>query len=144
MTLKQETAQFLDKVPLFNSLNARQLEHLAKRTIGRNYEAGQTIVAQGAVGEGFFIVQSGNAEAIVERVDGTKSVVNTFGPTSFFGELALLDDGPRTASVIATEPTRCLAITRWDFQSALREDSEMAILILQELAKRFRQTLGSL
>ena len=144
MSLTQQTAQFLDKVPLFNSLNPRQLEQLAKRVIGRNYEAGQTIVSQGAVGEGFFVVQSGHAEAVVERADGTKSVVNTFGPTSYFGELALLDDGPRTASVIATEPTRCLALTRWDFQSALREDSEMAILILQELARRFRQALSSM
>ncbi len=144
MSLTQQTAQFLDKVPLFNSLNPRQLEQLAKRVIGRNYEAGQTIVSQGAVGEGFFVVQSGHAEAVVERADGTKSVVNTFGPTSYFGELALLDDGPRTASVIATEPTRCLALTRWDFQSALREDSEMAILILQELARRFRQALISM
>jgi CRP/FNR family transcriptional regulator, cyclic AMP receptor protein len=144
MSITKEIAQFLDKVSLFNGLNSRQLEHLAKQVIGRNYEAGQTIVIQGSGGEGFFVVQSGNAEAVLERADGSKSVVNTFGPTSYFGELALLDDGPRTASVIATEPTRCLVLTRWDFLATLRGDSEMSILILQELARRFRQTLGAM
>ena len=144
MTIAQQTAQFLDKVALFNGLNARQLEHLSKRVIGRNYDAGQVIVAQGAAGEGFFVVQSGHAEAVVERADGSKTVVNSFGPTSYFGELALLDDGPRTASVIATEPTRCLALTRWDFLTTLREEPDMAILILQELARRFRQALGAM
>ena len=64
--------------------------------------------------------------------------------TDFFGELALLDDGLRTASVVATEQTQCLALTRWDFITALREDAEMAVLILQELAKRFRRALDSL
>ena len=142
-SITKQTAQFLDKVTLFNGLNSRQLDQLAKQVIGRNYEAGQTIVIQGSGGEGFFVVQSGNAEAVLERADGTKSVVNTFGPTQFFGELALLDDGPRTASVIATEATRCLVLTRWDFLATLREDSEMAIVILQELARRFRQTLGT-
>ena len=144
MSDTKQTAKFLDNVPLFNGLNGRQLEHIAKRFVGRDYAAGQTIVIQGSGGEGFFVVQTGHAEAVLARADGSKSVVNSFGPTSFFGELALLDDGLRTASVIATEPTHCLVLTRWDFLAALREDAEMAIVILQELARRFRQALGAL
>ncbi len=66
-------------------------------------------------GEGFFIVVSGGARAIRQRSDGTQAVVNTFGPTDFFGELALLDDGLRTATVVTTEATKCLVLTRWDF-----------------------------
>ena len=106
--------------------------------------AGQFIVQQGQGGEGFFVNISGKAEAFRERADGVKVEVNTFGPNDFFGELALLDDGPRTASVQVTEPTRCLVLTRWDFLSALREDGEMSIIVLQELAKRFRRALESL
>jgi CRP-like cAMP-binding protein len=79
-----------------------------------------------------------------ERSDGVKVTVNNFGPTDYFGELALLDDGLRTASVVTTEPTTCLVLTRWDFMGALREDVEMAILILQELARRFRRALDAL
>ena len=71
-------------------------------------------------------------------------MVNTFGPIDFFGELALLDDGLRTASVVATEVTQCLALTRWDFRAVLKEDVDMAITILEEMAQRFRMALDVL
>ncbi len=141
----KQTISFLQKVPLFHGLNNRHLEQLAKRMVERVYAPGQPIVTQGQGGEGFFIIVSGKAEAFRERSDGVKVDVNTFTPTDFFGELALLDDGLRTASVIAAEPTQCLVLTRWDFLTVLREgDVEMAITILQELAKRFRRALDAL
>jgi len=140
----KQTVGFLQNVPLFHGLNNRHLELLAKRMVDRQYAAGQPIVTQGHGGEGFFVVVSGKAQAYRERSDGEKVEVNTFGPTDFFGELALLDDGLRTASVVAMEPTQCLALTRWDFLSALREDAEMSVIVLQELAKRFRRALDSL
>lgn len=138
----KQTIGFLQKVPLFQSLNNRQLDLLAKRMLEREYASEQPIVTQDKSGEGFFIIVSGQAEVLRQRSDGEKVMVNTFGPTDFFGELALLDDGVRTASVIATEPTKCLVLTRWDVLGALREsDPEMAIVILQQLAKRFRRAL---
>jgi CRP-like cAMP-binding protein len=141
----RQTMGFLQKVPLFQSLNTRQLERLSKRMLEREYDSDQAIVTQDKGGEGFFVILSGKAKAVRQRSDGMEVLVNTFGPTDFFGELALLDDGLRTASVIATEPTRCLVLTRWDFLSALRESEvEMAIVILEELAKRFRRALDSL
>ncbi len=85
-----------------------------------------------------------HAEAIREYPGGAKQVVNTFGPTDFFGELSLLDEEPRTASVIATEPTQCLILTQLDFLSALREDADIPIAVLKELAKRFRRVMESL
>ena len=140
----KKTVDFLNRVPLFRGLKQRQLERLAEKFVPREYTAGEAIVTQGKGGEGFFIIESGKAEAIRERADGTRVVVNTFGPTDFFGELALLDDGLRTASVVATEATRCLALTRWDFRAVLKEDVDMAIAILEELAKRFRLALDVL
>lgn len=140
----EETVGFLQRVPLFHGLNKRQLERLAKSFVERKYPAGKAIVAQGEGGVGFFIVVSGQAEAVREISDGTKVVVNTFGPKDFFGELALLDEGIRTASVITKEDTTCLALTSWDFTAKLKEDAEMAIVILQELARRFRVALDTL
>ena len=140
----KQTVGFLERVPLFAGLSARQLEPIARRMIERSYPAGATIVSQGAGGEGFFVIVSGRAEAVRERNDGAQAVVNTFGPLEFFGELALLDDGLRTASVMATEATTCVLLTRWDFLAALREDVEMTIVILQELARRFRRALDAL
>lgn len=144
MNETKQTIGFLQNVPLFRNLNNRHLDHLARRVVERQYASGQPIVTQGHGGEGFFVIVSGKAEAFRHRADGEKVTVNTFGPTDFFGELALLDDGLRTASVVATEPTKCLALTRWDFLAALRDDAEMSVIILQELAKRFRRALDSL
>ena len=140
----KDTIGFMQRVPLFQGLKNRQLELLAKRFVERNYQAGQAIVTQGHGGEGFFLVVSGKAEAIRERSDGSKVVVNSFGPGNFFGEMALLDDGLRTASVVTTESTQCLALTRWDFLGTLREDADMAVSILQEMAKRFRIALDTM
>ena len=80
----------------------------------------------------------------VRGVDGEEVVVDTFGPTDFFGELAMLHEGPRTASVVATEETECLALSRWEFLAKLRTDPEMAIALLAELAERFQRTMGTL
>lgn len=140
----KQTVGFLHKIPLFQGLNNRQYEHLAKRMVERTYDTGKAIVSQDQGGEGFFIIVSGKAEALRERSDGVKVNVNNFGPTDYFGELALLDDGLRTASVVTSEPTTCLVLTRWDFLAALREDVEISILILQELARRFRRALDAL
>ncbi len=144
MSGSKETSAFLANVPLFRGLKKRQLQRLSKQFVSRDYDAGQAIVTQDKGGEGFFIITAGSAEAIREQTDGTKTLVNTFGPTDFFGELALLDDGLRTASVVATDQTQCLALTRWDFVAVLKEDADMAIVILEELAKRFRMALDVL
>lgn len=140
----KEIVAFLEKVPLFQGLNNRQLERLAKRFVERDYPTGKVIVTQGQGGEGFFIIEAGHAEAVREKADGTRVVVNQFGSGDFFGELALLDDGLRTASVIATEETKCLVLTRWDFLGTLKEDADMAVDVLQELARRFRVALDTL
>jgi CRP/FNR family transcriptional regulator len=144
MATIKEIVAFLQKVPLLQGLNSRQLERLARRFVEREYKSGKIIVTQGQGGEGFFIVEAGKAEAVRQKMDGTRVVVNHFGPGDFFGELALLDDGLRTATVAATEDTKCLVLTRWDFLGTLKEDAEMAVEVLQELAKRFRNALDTL
>ena len=137
----KRVADFLDKVPLFKSLKRFQLEGLAKVAHSDTFTAGQEIVTQDKSGVGLFIVVSGTAEAVKIRSDGTRAVVNLFGPTDYFGELALLTEGPRTASVVAIDETECLVLTRWNFLGVLRNDAEMAVSILEELAWRFRMAL---
>ncbi len=136
--------RFLARVPLFQGLKEKQLRMLNSRFVARTYKPGQDIVTQGKGGAGLFIVLTGAADAIRVRNDGSKTVVNSFGATDFFGELALLDDEPRTASVVATEETECLVLSQWEFFGALRQDPDMAIEVLQELAKRFRRALNVL
>ena len=144
MTNLQEVVKFLYNVPMFHSLNKGQLERLAKRFTERDYPAGTEIVTQGHGGEGFFIVFSGKVDVIRERSDGAKVVVNQMATGDFLGELALLDNGLRTATAVTSEATHCLVLTRWDFLSVVKEDPEMAITIMEELARRFRQALDRL
>jgi CRP-like cAMP-binding protein len=141
MPSEKDNVSFLARVPMFQGLKAGQVEQLASRFVRRTYAAGTDIVTQGKGGAGLFVVVSGRAEAVRVRTDGTKVVLNVFGPTDFFGELALLDDAPRTASVVCTEETECLVLSQWEFLGSLRQDAEMGIVILQELVKRFRRAL---
>jgi CRP-like cAMP-binding protein len=140
----ERTISVLSRTPLFQGLKKRQLERFARRFVERDYKEGDVIVEQGSGGEGFYIIDKGAAKAVRELPGGEEVVVNTFGPADFFGELALLAEGPRTASVIATQPTSCLILTRWDFLGTLRDDADTAVAILQEVAKRFRMALDAL
>lgn len=139
----ERAIDILSKVPLFENLKKRQLHDLGRLFIERTCAPGEVIVPQGRDGYGFFIIASGKAEAVREKADGSTAVVNTFGPGDFFGELALLDNGPRTASVIATERTECLILPRENFLGVLKRDGEMAVDIMVELAKRFRMALDA-
>ncbi len=132
----------LQRTPLFRGLNRRQIEQIGKRFVERTYAPGDKIVTQGKGGEGFFVIMEGRAEAIHEQADGTHAVLNLLNPGDFFGEMALLTEQMRTASVVAVEPTRCLVLAQWDFLGLLREDADMAVAVLQELAARFSRVLA--
>ena len=134
---------FIKRVPLFQGLKDRQIKKLANRFVPRSFKAGETIVKQGTGGAGMFIVISGQAEAILETADNVEAVVNTFGPTDFFGEIALLHDGPRTASVVAKGEMDCLALTRSDFLALMQNDADMGVTISQELARRMRRLIST-
>jgi CRP-like cAMP-binding protein len=137
----KETTDFLATVPLFKSLKRTQLETLAKQASTQTFDTNEEIVTQGKSGVGLFILVSGKAQVVHMQPDGTQTTVNVLGPTDFFGELALLTEGPRTASVVATEPTQCLVLTHWTFFSVLRKDADMAVAVLEELAWRFSVAL---
>ncbi len=135
----------LQRTPLFRGLSQRQLEQIAKRFVERAYAPGDKIITQGKGGEGFFIIIEGRAEAVREQAeDSTQVLLNPLKPGDFFGELALLTDQVRKATIVATEPTRCLVLTQWDFLGLLREDADMAVAVLQELAARFSHVLDIL
>jgi CRP-like cAMP-binding protein len=139
-----KTTRFLHTVPMFQGLQEAQLKRLARRFTDRSFNSGDVIVQQGTLGIGLFIIASGSAEAVREHLDGSRTAVNHFKSTDFFGELSLLDDAPRTASVVATEPTVCLILTQLDFLSALQEDADIPITMLKELARRFRRLVETM
>jgi CRP/FNR family cyclic AMP-dependent transcriptional regulator len=95
--------------------------------------AGRTIARQGDIGNGLFLIETG-----MVRVVRDGETVATLGPGEWFGELAVLDRGPRTASVIAEVQTTCLAIAAWDVERLLRAEPDLAIGLLRTLASRVR------
>ena len=136
--------EIIRQVPLFTGLNNRQMKTLADRLTEREYEKGESIIVQGKGGQGLFIIAEGTAEAVRELPDGEQVKVNDCASGDFFGELALLDDGVRTATVRATSIVKCLVLVRWDLQNALTLEPEIAISMLEELTKRFRRALEKL
>ena len=140
----ENSIELLSQVTLFSKLNSRQLRSLADRLIEREYQPGEAIIEQGRQGFGLFVIVSGKAEASYKDDSGNESIVNTFGPGDFFGEIALLDDEPRSASVIATKKTTCVILNRIDFVAIMMKDAEMGVVIAGELGKRIRTLLASI
>jgi CRP/FNR family transcriptional regulator, cyclic AMP receptor protein len=120
----------LARVRLFSGLNQRQLRRLAKHVKERQFRAGVSVVKEGTMsGVGFFIVAEGEA---VVSVDGTE--VARLGPGDHFGELALITEDVRTATVTALTRLRCYVIAFWDFRRFATDNPDVAWKLLQHLA----------
>jgi CRP/FNR family cyclic AMP-dependent transcriptional regulator len=128
---------FLKRVPLFEDLDQRTLEAIANAAVEQRYEAGHEIVKQGDTGVGAFIIRSGRAE-VVQQQDGREERISELRAGDVFGEMALLDEFPRSATVRAVEPTTCLGIQRWHFRGILESHPQMALALLPVLTRRLR------
>lgn len=127
------------QVPLFSDLTRRELQIVSANCREREYPAGATLLRQGETGVGLYIVTSGKVHVTQETRTGETRDLGTFERGSVLGEMSLLDDLPRTATVIAIEPTRALVMPVWDFRAALRESPDIAIKLLAVLSRRIRQ-----
>ncbi len=134
MADKLSTKQ-LAQVPLFVGLKERNLKMLSESLKERSFDAGDTIAAEGQSGVGFFIIAEGEASV---TVDGQER--GTLRAGDHFGELALIDDGARTATVTATTPLRCYAMTSWEFRPLVQENATVAWHLLENLTKRLRDS----
>jgi len=126
--------QQLAQVPLFAGLKERNLKMLAQSLKERSFGAGDTVAAEGKSGVGFFVIAEGEAAV---TVDGKERATLRAG--DYFGELALIDDGSRTATVVATTPLRCYAMTSWEFRPLVQENAIVAWHLLENLTKRLRE-----
>lgn len=129
--------EFLKHVRLFEDLDQRSLESIANSAVEQSYQPGQDVVRQGDTGVGAFIIRSGRVEVVQER-NGKTERIGELRAGEVFGEMALLDEFPRSATVRAIEPTTCLGIQRWHFRGILESHPRIALALLPVLTRRLR------
>lgn len=137
----------LHQVPLFASLPDADLQAFAPLLRERRFPRGNVILMQGDPGDALFLIAAGQVKVVLIGDDGREVILSVLGPGSFFGEMALLDNDPRSAHVVAMEDSTLLQLRREDFQTRLRSSPDVAIALLRELTRRLRRaddTIGSL
>jgi CRP/FNR family transcriptional regulator, cyclic AMP receptor protein len=127
----------LQRVPLFSGLPDKDLKRLSKMLQERVFAPGDEVAVEGREGQGFFLIEAG--EATVSR-DG--QTINTLGPGDWFGELALIAKGPRTATVTAKGELRCRGLASWEFRPFVQEHADVAWSMLETLVERLRVAEG--
>jgi CRP-like cAMP-binding protein len=125
--------ELLQRVPLFADFERRDLQRLARSFKERTFRAGSTIASEGKGGAGFFVIEDGEATVSVHGADRGK-----LGPGDYFGEIALIDDGSRSATVTADTELRCYGLTAWEFRPLVEGNAAIAWKLLETMAKRLR------
>lgn len=122
----------LRRVPLFEGLQPKQLKSLARWTTTRTYQPGQVVVNEGQIGMGLYCIQSGLVK-ITKRSANEEREIRSMGAGESFGEISLLDDKPRSATVTAVEPTTAVLLDKSQFKAELKTYPEIALSILPVL-----------
>ena len=134
------STDFLRNVWLFAALSEDQLDAISNFTFQTSFAAGDLIVEEGQTGNGLYVIMSGNVEAVKGYGTENARVVNKLAVGEVFGEMALLGEWPRTATVRAVDDVKCLGIDRWVFLSQLERDPQVGIKMLQILAQRLKES----
>ena len=138
---KKPGVRLLSKVPLFTGLTQAHLRSVASLAEEVHYSPGRMIVRTGTPGVAFYVIVDGSAKVLRGTIASAKGTWE-LGPGDFFGEMALLDGGPRTASVVAETPLTTIRIERAQFRKMLKEEPDIALKLLESMATRMRELLG--
>jgi len=134
-----QTADFLASIPLFSGLPAEELERFAELTRERSYPKGSVILFQDDPGDSLFVLRDGRVKVVLIGEDGREVILGVLEPGAHFGELALIDDQPRSAHVIAMEDAQLLVLRREDFKRRVEANPTVAWALLTELSRRLRR-----
>lgn len=125
--------EFLSKVPIFANCTQAQIAAIDGVAQESYFQPGQIIVTQGTPGQAFYLILSGRVEILRDGVS-----LGAFGAGDFFGEMSLLDQAPRSATIRALDTTSCLMLSSWDFKALLERHPAIAIKLLEVLSRRLR------
>jgi CRP/FNR family cyclic AMP-dependent transcriptional regulator len=139
MSLNEEV-ELLRSIPLFAKIEPAKLKLLAFTSERLTFQVGQSLFHQGDMGDAAYLIVSGEADVIIEDGDGNQITVAHLGKNAFVGEIAILCDVPRTATISATTKLETLKISKDLFFRLVNEFPTMAVEIMRELARRQEQT----
>ena len=131
--MADELVESLKRVPIFAGVRDKELGRLVKAMRDSRFNEGEVITTEGRSGVGFFLIEDGNATVSLRG-----EIVRTLGPGDHFGEIGLIDEGPRSATVTASTDLRCRGLAAWEFKSFVQEHPEVAWPLLETLASRLR------
>ena len=137
----------LKSVPMFSGFSQDQLRALGAMIKRRGAPRGLAVMREGGPADCLYVVVSGRLKVLMGEADGKETILSIIGPGEFFGEMSLIDDNPRSATVMAIEPCELLAIARRDFRRCLVENSDLAMAVMRVLVRRLREAdrkIGSL
>src|SRR5437868_12286825 len=137
----------LKAVPLFSSFPEEQLRMLASVVARKSATRSTIVMAGGDATDSLYIVLSGRLKVMMGDAEGKEVILSILGPGEFFGEMGLIDDSPRSASVVAIEACELLSIAKRDFKKCLAENFEMTMAVMRGLVRRLREAdrkIGSL
>jgi len=137
----------LRAVPLFSSFPEDQLRTLATMVNRKSLPRGAMVMAAGDPTDSLYIVLSGRLKVMMSDADGKEVILSILGPGEFFGEMGLIDESPRSASVIGIEPCELLSISKRDFNKCLADSFDMTMAVMRGLVQRLREAdrkIGSL
>ena len=130
----------LARVDLLSSLDKKELQVLSKSCQERKYSAGSTLIKQGDTGVGLYVIISGHVKTTqAKNPDRAEVDLGTYGPGNVLGEMALLDDLPRSATITAIDDVTALLLPIWEFRATVRDHPEIALKLLAVLSKRLRK-----
>jgi CRP/FNR family cyclic AMP-dependent transcriptional regulator len=129
----------LQDVPLFRGLSPDALAKIESRCVPRNYPRNAVVISEGDEATSMYIILSGSVKVYHTDADGKETILNTQGPGQHFGELALVDEAPRSASVITVEPSRLLVLSKTAFRECIEEFPEVSYLLIKSLAQQVRR-----
>ena len=135
----EENKAFLRRVPLFSGLTESQLETLAAGSARRSYPKGRTIVSEGEPSQSMYILLAGRAKVQRSDAEGKEVILAVLGSGEIIGEMSLIDDAPRSASVVTLESCEFMGVSKDAFKAMLAQNPEVAMNVMRGLVRRLRE-----
>ena len=133
MTRRGAPVKVLQRVPLFADLTKHEVQQIARLFKERRFSEGETVVQEGSGGAAFFVIESGEATVLIRGKKRT-----TLKPNDYFGEIAMIDEGTRMATITASSELVCYGLTYWDFRPLVEANGVIGWKLLQRMARMLR------